>query len=264
MALPPGFLDDLQARVSISDVVARKVIWDARKSNSAKGDFWAPCPFHQEKTASFHVDDRKGFYYCFGCHAKGNVFKFVQETDNLSFMEAVEILCREAGIEMPQRTHDPRAAEKRDRMTRLAEVLEHAVQAFGLAFRSASGQRVRDYVSGRRLTPETVRRFEIGFAPESRTQLTQMFRDKGLLDEAVSTGMVIRPDDGGAPYDRFRNRLMFPIRDPRGRCIGFGGRAMDPNARAKYLNSPATELFDKSACFTITVRPARQRERRAR
>ena len=246
MALPPGFLDDLQDRVSISDVVARKVIWDARKSNTAKGDFWAPCPFHQEKTASFHVDDRKGFYYCFGCHAKGNVFKFVQETENVGFMDAVEILCREAGIEMPQRTRDPQAAEKRDRLTRLADVMEQAVQAFGLAYRSASGQRVRDYVGGRRLTPETVKRFEIGFAPDSRTHLTELFKGKGLLEEAMAAGMVIKPDDGGAPYDRFRNRLMFPIRDPRGRCIAFGGRAMDPNARAKYLNSPATDLFDKS------------------
>lgn len=246
MALPSGFLDDLQARLSISDVVARKVIWDARKSNAAKGDFWAPCPFHQEKTASFHVDDRKGFYYCFGCHAKGGVFKFVQETENVSFMEAVEILCREAGVEMPQQTRDPRAAEKRDRATRLADVMEQAVQAFGLAFRSASGQQVRDYVSGRRLTAETVKRFEIGFAPNSRSHLTEMFQGKGLLEEAIAAGMVIKPDDGSAPYDRFRNRLMFPIRDPRGRCIAFGGRAMDPNARAKYLNSPATDLFDKS------------------
>ena len=257
MALPPGFLDDLRNRLSISDVVARKVIWDARKSNPAKGDFWAPCPFHQEKTASFHVDDRKGYYYCFGCHAKGDMISFVKETENVSFIEAVETLAREAGVDMPERSRDPRAAEKRDRATRLTEVMEQAVQAFGLAFRSASGQRVRDYVAGRRLTPETVKRFEIGFAPDSRTHLTSMFREKGVLEEAVASGMVIQPDDGGQPYDRFRNRLMFPIRDPRGRCIGFGGRAMDPNARAKYLNSPATELFDKSRVL-YNYGPARE------
>ncbi|MEM9062769.1 MAG: DNA primase [Pseudomonadota bacterium] len=257
MALPSGFLDDLRNRLSISDIAARKVIWDQRKSNPAKGDFWAPCPFHQEKTASFHVDDRKGYYYCFGCHAKGDMISFVRETDNVSFIEAVEILCREAGVEMPEQTRDPRAAEKRDRAQRLADVMEQAVQAFGLSFRSAAGQAVRDYASGRGLTAETLKRFEVGFAPDSRTHLTKVFTEKGVLEEAVASGMVIRPDDGAAPYDRFRNRLMFPIRDPRGRCIGFGGRAMDPNARAKYLNSPATELFDKSRVL-FNYGPARE------
>ena len=246
MALPPGFLDDLRQRLTLSDIAGRKVTWDARKSNPAKGDFWAPCPFHQEKTASFHVDDRKGFYYCFGCHAKGDMISFVKETDNVSFIESVEILAREAGVDMPAQTRDPRAAEARDRATRLADVMEQAVQAFGLAFRSAAAAPVRDYVKGRDLTGETAKTFEIGYAPDHRTQLTQMFKEKGVLEEAIAAGMVIKPDDGGAPYDRFRGRLMFPIRDPRGRCIAFGGRAMDPNARAKYLNSPETELFHKS------------------
>ena len=99
MSLPPGFLDELRSRSSLSQVVGRKVIWDSRKSNQAKGDMWAPCPFHQEKSASFHVDDRKGFYYCFGCHAKGDAISFVRETENVGFMEAVEILAREAGMQ---------------------------------------------------------------------------------------------------------------------------------------------------------------------
>ena len=98
MSLPPGFLEDLRTRVSLSSVVGRKVTWDARKSNQGKGDMWAPCPFHQEKSASFHVDDRKGFYYCFGCHAKGDAVTFIKETENLGFMEAVEVLAREAGM----------------------------------------------------------------------------------------------------------------------------------------------------------------------
>ena len=97
MSLPPGFLDELRSRLSLAQVVGRKVMWDTRKSNQAKGDMWAPCPFHQEKTASFHVDDRKGFYYCFGCHAKGDAISFVRETENADFMEAVEILARAAG-----------------------------------------------------------------------------------------------------------------------------------------------------------------------
>jgi hypothetical protein len=100
----PGFLEELRNRVSIASVVGRKVTWDMRKSNQAKGDFWAPCPFHQEKSASFHVDDRKGFYYCFGCHAKGDALSFLRETENLGFMEAVELLAREAGMTMPAAT----------------------------------------------------------------------------------------------------------------------------------------------------------------
>ncbi|MEM1160993.1 MAG: DNA primase, partial [Pseudomonadota bacterium] len=240
------FLDELRQRLTLSDIAGRKVIWDARKSNPAKGDFWAPCPFHQEKTPSFHVDDRKGFYYCFGCHAKGDMVSFVKDTENVSFIEAVEVLASEAGVEMPARTRDPRAAEKRDRTQRLADVMEQAVQAFGLAFRSAAGGPVRAYAEQRGLTPETLKRFEIGYAPDNRGHLAAIFREKGLIDEAIAAGMLIKPDDGGAPYDRFRGRLMFPIRDARGRCIAFGGRAMSTEARAKYLNSPTTELFDKS------------------
>lgn len=245
MSLPPGFLDELRNRLALSDVVGRKVLWDKRKSNAAKGDFWAPCPFHQEKTPSFHVDDRKGFYYCFGCQAKGDAITFVKEVENVSFIEAVEILARDAGIPMPSLRHDPKAAERRDRLTRLADVMEQAVQLYGLAFRSAAGQGAREYAARRGLTAETLQRFEIGYAPDARHHQTRIFQDKGVLEEAIAAGLLIKPDDGGAPFDRFRGRLMFPIRDVRGRCIAFGGRALDPGAQAKYLNSPETELFHK-------------------
>jgi DNA primase len=245
MALPPHFLDELRARLTLSEVVGRKVTWDRRKSNASRGDWWAPCPFHQEKTPSFHVDDRKGFYYCFGCHAKGDAITFVKEAENLSFMEAVERLAAEAGLEMPERRADPQAAERRDRAARLADVMEQAVQAFRLAFRSARGQGAQAYARGRGLSADTLARFEIGYAPDSRTHLTETFRGRGLLEEAVEAGLVIRPEDGGAPYDRFRDRLIFPIRDPRGRCIALGGRALSPHAKAKYLNSPETVLFHK-------------------
>ena len=130
MSLPPGFLDELKSRTSLSQVVGRKVTWDQRKSNASKGDMWAPCPFHQEKTASFHVDDRKGFYYCFGCHEKGDLFSFVQQTENVGFMEAVELLAREAGMQMPAR--DPKAQEKADRRSQLADVMEMAVAHYRL------------------------------------------------------------------------------------------------------------------------------------
>ncbi|MEM7423497.1 MAG: DNA primase, partial [Pseudomonadota bacterium] len=246
MALPDGFIDDLRSRLVLSDVVARKVVWDARKSNPSKGDFWAPCPFHQEKTASFHVDDRKGYYYCFGCHQKGDAINFVREADNVSFIEAIEILCRDAGVEMPAQSRDPAAQQRRDRQSRLIDVMEMANRFFRLSYRGAGGAHVRAYATSRGLLDETIDRFELGFAPEQRTALTQQFRERNLVDLAVDAGLVIRPDDGGQPYDRFRGRLIFPIRDQRGRCIAFGGRAMAEDARAKYLNSPETDLFHKS------------------
>ena len=244
MSLPPGFLDDLRTRISIADVVGRKVTWDSRKSNPGKGDYWAPCPFHQEKTASFHVEDRKGFYYCFGCHAKGDALTFVRETENLGFMEAVELLAAEAGLKMPAR--DPEAAKRAEARKGLADVMEQAVQFYRLSLKTAAGQAARDYIAKRGLPEATQTRFEIGFAPPNRTALFEHLTAKGIpaadLDKA---GLCVIPEDGGQPYDRFRDRIIFPIRNARGDAIALGGRAMDPNARAKYLNSPETPLFDK-------------------
>ena len=255
MSLPPGFLDELRNRVTISSVVGRKVVWDMRKSNQAKGDYWAPCPFHQEKTASFHVDDRKGFYYCFGCHAKGNAFTFLQETENMSFMEAVETLAREAGLPMPER--DPRAAEKADRLSELAKVTEAAVRFFRMQLNTGAAAGAREYLRGRGLAQSALDRFEIGYAPDARQALWDALTGAGIAgDLIIEAGLCAKPDDGGAPYDRMRGRIIFPIRDGRGRCIGFGGRALSANARAKYLNSPETPLFDKGRAL-YNLGPAR-------
>ena len=244
MNLPAGFLDDLRTRTSLSQVVGRKVTWDARKSNPGKGDLWAPCPFHQEKSPSFHVDDRKGFYYCFGCHAKGDAVTFVKETENVSFMEAVEILAREAGMPMPAR--DPIAAQKADRRTELSKVMEEAFKWFRLQLKTSAAADARAYIARRGLSPAAQDRWEVGFAPDQRQGLFQALIQKGITpDLIVESGLCAKPDDGGAPYYRFRGRIIFPIRDGRGRAISLGGRAMDPNARAKYLNGPETTLFDK-------------------
>ena len=244
MSLPPGFLDELRTRVTLSSVIGRKVTWDQRKSNAAKGDLWAPCPFHQEKTASFHVDDRKGYYYCFGCHAKGDAISFLKEVENMSFMEAVEDLAREAGMPMPAR--DPREAQKADRRSELAAVMEEAARHFRLALKTGAGAAARDYLAGRKLTGAALDRFEIGFAPDGWQGLWDHLRQKGIAEDLILGAGLARPSTKGKqPYDVFRNRIMFPIRDARGRCIAFGGRAMDPNDNAKYLNSPETELFDK-------------------
>ncbi|KIN60402.1 DNA primase [Sulfitobacter noctilucae] len=244
MSLPPGFLDELRTRSSLSQVVGRKVIWDQRKSNQGKGDMWAPCPFHQEKSASFHVDDRKGFYYCFGCHAKGDAISFVRETENVGFMEAVEILAREAGMTVPKQ--DPRAKEKAEKRTELADVTELAVRWFRLQLKTGAATEARDYLARRGLDEAALARWEIGFAPESWQGLWDALKGKNIADELILGAGLAKPSTkGGKPYDTFRGRIIFPIRDARGRAIAFGGRAMDPNDNAKYLNSPETELFDK-------------------
>ncbi|MGB3247395.1 MAG: DNA primase [Sulfitobacter sp.] len=244
MSLPPGFLDELRTRLSLTQVVGRKVMWDNKKSNQGKGDMWAPCPFHQEKSASFHVDDRKGFYYCFGCHAKGDAISFVRETENVSFIEAVEILAREAGMPVPKQ--DPRAQEKADKRSQLADVTEMAVRWFRMQLQTGGGAEARSYLERRGLNNAALDRWEIGFAPDSWQGLWDALKDKGVEDELIIGAGLAKPSTkGGKPYDTFRGRIMFPIRDARGRAIAFGGRAMDPNDNAKYLNSPETELFDK-------------------
>ncbi len=255
MNLPPGFLDDLRTRTSLSQVVGRKVTWDARKSNAGKGDLWAPCPFHQEKTASFHVDDRKGFYYCFGCHAKGDAVTFVKETENVGFMEAVEILAREAGMPMPER--DPVAEQKADRRAELGQVMEEAFKWFRLQLKTSAAAEARAYIAKRGLKEAAQDRWEVGFAPDQRQGLFAALTQKGIAaDLIVEAGLCAKADDGSI-YDRFRGRIIFPIRDGRGRAISLGGRALDPNARAKYLNGPETLLFDKGRSL-FNHAPARE------
>ncbi len=243
MSLPPGFLDELRNRLSLGQVVGRKVMWDSRKSNPGKGDLWAPCPFHQEKSASFHVDDRKGYYYCFGCHAKGDAISFVRETENVDFMEAVKILAGEAGMPMPER--DPQAQQKADLRSQLVEVMEKVIKWHRLQLQTGAATDARAYLARRGLSPEAQARWDIGFAPASGGALAHLTAQGIDPKLVIAAGIAAESDRGTGPYDRFRGRIIFPIRDARGRAIGMGGRAMDPNAPAKYYNSPETPLFDK-------------------
>jgi DNA primase len=260
MSLPDGFVDDLRGRVSLAQLVGRKVAWDSRKSNPARGDFWAPCPFHQEKTASFHVDDAKGYYYCFGCHAKGDAVTFLRQTESLGFMEAVERLAREAGVEMPDR--DPAAAARAAARDGLAEAMEAAVQFYRLHLNAARAAEARAYLDRRGVTSATRDRFELGFAPEARTALLDHLTGKGFSRDRLAEAGLIGLPDSGSPYDRFRNRIMFPIRDARGRAIAFGARAIASGQEPKYLNSPDTPLFDKGRTL-YNVGPARAAAARA-
>ena len=246
MSLPSGFLDDLRHRASLIQVAGRKVVWDSRKSNPAKGDMWAPCPFHQEKTPSFHVDDKKGFYHCFGCGASGDVIKFVRETENASFMEAVKTLAAEVGMKVPE--YDQRAQQRADLRSELSNVLEQAVQFYRLQMNTEAASGVRNYLQKRGLTAEVRDRWEVGFAPDSWQALWNHLMHIGANSDLVyAAGLAKKSEKTGNPFDIFRNRIMFPIRDSRRKMIAFGGRAVDPNELAKYINSPETALFSKGS-----------------
>lgn len=242
MRFPPSFLDDIRGRVTLSSVVGRKVAWDRRKTHAGKGDYWACCPFHGEKSASFHVDDRKGRYHCFGCKASGDVFTFLVEKEGLSFPEAVERLAAEAGLPMPaiSEVDQRREAERAS----LHDVMEIAARFFEAELQSARGAAARSYLAGRHLEPAIQREFRLGFAPDERSALrNHLARHNVTPEQMVEAGLIIRGE--GASYDRFRGRIMFPIRDARGRVIAFGGRALAKEVPAKYLNSPETPLFHK-------------------
>ena len=245
MRFPDSFLEEIRSRLPISQVVGRHVQWDRKRSHPNRGDYWACCPFHHEKTPSFHVDDRKGFYYCFGCHAKGDHFRFLVEKEGLSFAEAVSELAGEAGLQLPK--PDPKQQRREERRHTLLEVLEEAARFYEQQLRAPGGRTALDYATRQRgLTREIIARFRLGAAPDARDALFRHLKGKGVeVALMAEAGLVAVPEDGGRPYDRFRHRLMFPIRDVKGHVIAFGGRALG-EARAKYLNSPETPVFHKS------------------
>ncbi|MCX5569675.1 MULTISPECIES: DNA primase [Kaistia] len=244
MRFSPSFLDEIRARLPISSIVGQRVTWDRRKSQPQKGDFWACCPFHGEKSPSFHAEDRKGRYHCFGCGESGDHFTFLVKLEGLSFPEAVERLAGEAGLSMPARDVHAEAEERK--RASLHEVMELACRFFEEGLQSRDGAGARGYLNGRALGPDIQRRFRLGYARASRNALKEFLAAKGVPHEdMVATGLLISGEDIPVSYDRFRDRVMFPITDFRGRIVAFGGRALSADAPAKYLNSPETVLFHK-------------------
>lgn len=244
MRFSDQFLDEIRERLNISQVVGEFVTWDKRKSQPGRGDFWACCPFHGEKTPSFHADDRKGIYHCFGCGVTGDHFRFLVEKGGLSFPEAVERLAGQAGVQLPAR--DPQQEAQQKKRNSLYDVMELATQYFEQALAANVGARARGYLNERGVAPKIQEQFRLGFAPDSRNGLKEFLaQNQVTAQQMIACGLLVAGDDIAVPFDRFRNRLMFPIEDFRGRVVAFGGRAMSPEARAKYLNSPETELFHK-------------------
>jgi DNA primase len=241
MAFPPGFLDELRARLSLSDIVGRKVALKRRSGAEHAG----LCPFHNEKSPSFTVNEKKGFFHCFGCGEHGDAVGFTMKTEGLSFPEAVEKLAREVGLPVPRAT--PAERERAERAASLLQVVEMAATWFQKQLRLPSGRQALDYLRGRGLEESTIEDFRLGFAPDSRDGLLAALKRDGVPPEkVVEAGLAIQPEDGREPYDRFRGRAIFPISDRRGRVIAFGGRVMGAG-EPKYLNSPETPLFHKGA-----------------
>ncbi len=234
------FMDELKTRIRPSDVIGRYV-----KLKRQGREFAGLSPFTNEKTPSFFVNDDKGFYHCFSSGKHGDVISFLIEVEGLSFPEAVSKLAAEAGLELPKT--DPEA-EKRAARNKVAVNWMDAAQTFFMkSLRRDMGSEAREYLKGRGLTGEDANRFGIGFAPDSFSALRDELVQQGAkLEVLIEAGLLIEPDDKSRqPWDRFRNRIMFPIRDPRGRLVAFGGRAMEKDAKAKYLNSPETNIFHK-------------------
>ena len=235
MTLSTQFLDELRARTTLSAVVAPSV-----KLIKAGREFKACCPFHKEKTPSFTINDEKGFYHCFGCGAHGDAIRFLTDARGLPFMDAVKELASKAGLDVP--APDPQARERAERTSTLTDVMAACQKWFAEQLGGIEGAEAREYLAKRGIGPATVARFGIGLAPEGRNKLKAALSSLGE-DKLVETGMLIKPDEGET-YDRFRGRLMIPIRDARGRVIAFGGRILGAG-EPKYLNSPDTPLFDK-------------------
>lgn len=239
MRYPPQFLDRIRQHFRLSEVIGRRL-----QIRKAGREFHALCPFHNEKTPSFTISDSKGFYHCFGCGAHGDVIGFIKDYERLSWPQAVEALAREAGLDMP--TITPEMREIMDRGEVLYGTVEKAAQWFAQQLNRAGGTGAREYLARRGVRQESIAAFRIGYAPEARDGLKSALLGLNVpLRDVEEAGLLTQPETGTS-YDKFRGRIIFPIRDSAGRVVGFGGRLMAEAGNApKYLNSPQTALFDK-------------------
>src|SRR5215468_5475684 len=241
MRFTPQFLDELKARLPVSEVVGRRV-----KLRKAGREWKGLSPFNKEKTPSFFVNDQKQAWFDFSSGKNGSIFDFVMLTEGLSFPEAVERLAAEAGMPLPKVSHEEEAREEKRRT--LADVMEIAAQFFEATLAGRTGAKARGYLADRGLDSPTQVKFRLGYATPERFALKEHLGNQGVsVEDMVAAGLLVSGEDIPVPYDRFRDRVMFPIGDVRDRIIAFGGRALEKDAQAKYLNSPETSLFHKGA-----------------
>src|SRR6267142_781414 len=239
MRFSSQFLDELRARLPVSEVVGRRV-----KLRKSGGEWRGLSPFNKEKTPSFFVNDQKSMWFDFSAGKNGSIFDFLMLTEGLSFPEAVERLAEQAGLPLPKLSHEDMARDERRRT--LNDIVELAAKFFEAALASRAGARARGYLADRGIDPPTQLRFRLGYAPNERFALKEHLGKQGVsTDDMVEAGLLVSGEDIPVPYDRFRERVMFPIADVRNRVIAFGGRALEKDVPAKYMNSPETPLFHK-------------------
>jgi DNA primase len=239
MRFTPEFLEELRARLPASEVVGRRV-----KLKKAGREWRGLSPFQQEKTPSFFVNDQKQAWFDFSSGMNGNIFDFVMKTEGVGFPEAVERLASMAGVPLPAATPD--AARQEQRRKTLYDVMELAAKFFADTLASRNGAKARGYLADRAILPQTQLQFRLGYAPPDRFALKEYLGGQGIpVEDMVEVGLLVTGDNAPVPFDRFRDRVMFPITDARGRTIAFGGRALEKDVPAKYLNSPETPLFHK-------------------
>jgi len=251
MRFTPQFLDELRARLPVSEVVGRRV-----KLRKQGREFIGLSPFNKEKSPSFTVNDQKGFFHDFSSGKHGDIFGFVMETEGVAFPEAVERLAQLAGVPLPKVSHED---EQRDaRRKTLHDVMELAAKFFEATLAARAGAKARGYLADRGLDSATQLKFRLGYATNERFALKEHLGSHGIpVEDMVESGLLVSGDDIPLPFDRFRDRVMFPITDLRGRVIAFGGRALEKDAQAKYLNSPETPLFHKGSTL-YNIASARQ------
>jgi DNA primase len=251
MRFTPQFLDELRARLPVSEVVSKRV-----KLRKQGREFVGLSPFNKEKSPSFTVNDQKGFFHDFSSGKHGDIFGFVMETEGVTFPEAVERLASLAGVALPKVSHEDQARDARRKT--LHDVMDLAAKFFEATLASRTGAKARGYLADRALDPAAQIKFRLGYASSERFALKEHLGSHGIpVEDMVEAGLLIAGGDIPVPFDRFRDRVMFPITDLRGRVIAFGGRAMEKDAQAKYLNSPETPLFHKGATL-YNIAAARQ------
>ncbi|AGA64567.1 DNA primase [Liberibacter crescens BT-1] len=245
MRFSNSFVDDLLARVSISQVIGNYVTWDKKKTNVVRGDYWACCPFHQEKTPSFHCNNNKGYYYCFSCHASGNHISFLSAIKGFSFADAIQQIADIAGVSVPRSDLQTQKSNKTEEET-LISIIEMATLFFQNSLQNQSAEYARGYLNQRGINSRSIEIFRLGYAPDNRHALTEYLTERGVPREKIeASGLIVHGSDIPVSYDRFRHRIIFPIFSAAGKVIAFGGRALSKDIAAKYLNSNETILFRK-------------------
>lgn len=260
MAIPKSFIDDLRARASLARYAQRHLTWDRKKTRPDKGEYWACCPFHQENTASFKINDAQGLFYCFGCKEKGTLFDFVERMEQVGFQDAVRALAAIEGMTVP--VMDERERQREELGTRLAEACSAAAAYYREMLESADGKTALAYLREERgLSATIIEQFGLGFAPARSGGLIRRLKVQGVEDDDAMAAGLLRRSENGDLYEFFRNRVMFPVEAPGRGVVAFGGRAMDDGP--KYINSPESPIFHKSRVL-YHMGPAREAARKER